>query len=231
MEKRDAGNATGALIEAGGAATGAGIGLLLGGPVGALVGAGAGPLVASAAKYAVQLATLFQNSLEGALAENGSTEGDLVATVESDPEKRSALMRLLSAVSQSADPIQLQILARAVASLADADARQTMALQELGAIIIRATPLHLAVLKFIAEEEHQAAIGVDPAALLTRFSAEKQLVRSAVRSLELDGLIVDEARLEETRKGVFWKTTDFGRWLLGLHLSRQLGDPIQKLVT
>jgi DNA-binding MarR family transcriptional regulator len=194
-----------------------------------------GPVAAYTARMFASLATAYYSSLRRTLEVQGKTEIDLLAEIQQDEAKRAALTRLMFAASQSAEQTQVEIIAHATALLGSADSRRSVALQELGTIVSQISTLQLDVLKFISSFPlKEADQGVTPDHLIERFSLESPVLRRAVRNLELNGLIADEARLDASTRGVYWKTTELGRWLLALWAealdpkTRTAGMPNQK---
>ena len=201
------------ILEATGSVAGAGLGLVLGGPAGAILGAGAGPLVEYAAKAAKSLFMAFYSRFREDLAGTGTSEDDFLKAIDDIPERKRALLSLMHSAADANEKSQIEFIAHTIASLKDSDARRSKALQEIGAIISRLSLFQLDVLLFINESSIDQELGTTPDQLIEKFDIEKPLIRSAVRNLELYGLIADANRTTPQVDGIFWNLTDLGKWL------------------
>lgn len=210
---------------------GAGVGLAIGGLLGALTGAATGPIAKYAAAEVAEQIHHFWGRFVKRLSAQGITEEDFVASIERDPDRRAAFLAILRAAAASIDPVHLRVLADSAATLADADSRRSAAIAQIATILTSLNPLHIRALLFIqmAGQEAPNSLGVTPEQLISTFDSELPLIRSIVRTLELHGLIVDNARLDGAIKGVYWELTDIGNWLLSAYGSEHpTGHPAPK---
>ena len=100
------------------------------------------------------------------------------------------------------------------------NSRRSAAIAQVATILGSLNTLHMKALRFIAIDAGKGGagpLGVTPEQLVREFDAEVPLIRSVVRTLELHGLIVDNARLDPSIEGVYWEVTETGTWLLSLY--------------
>ena len=210
-----------------GALGGAALGLAVAGPAGTLVGAAIGPALARLTDLAVSRGVIFWRTFYEALRLQQQSEAEWADSVSSSVERENALLEVFKVAGRTVDPERLRILAVLAARAPSMEAAAATTAALLASIIGSLSPLHLRALRRIEEAWplRSSPLGVQPDELLEIMEEERALARSLVRSLELHGLIVDNARLSGSI-GVFWEVTELGRYLLALiTTSTTLSDP------
>lgn len=201
-----------------GSVSGALIGLSIGGPVGAIAGAATGPFVA----FSIELLSSRENRARKLLSEAAKISGDHIdefsENVLETEEKADLALRILEIGSRTFADEKSRALS---ALLAKIRFTETGSLEDDRVILNILSSLeqsHLSILSAIGVycREHQDAMGCPPSVLIRDFPNYDLTIRSIVRTLELHGLIVDEARLGPTGHTgeVFWKPSAFGHSLL-----------------
>jgi hypothetical protein len=205
-----------ALIDAGGATAGAAIGLLMGGPAGALVGAAAGPMIACLSDLALKRAAVFWDALRDAIAERDLSEAQWTEEVEKQPSVQNAVLEIVAAAGQTADPARLKALGQLAARIPGMDPEEVAAAEYFASVLNALRAVHFNTLHLMEASwnERHDPLGLTPDEILAGMGVERTLARSIMRTLELHGLIMDNARLSREIVGVFWELTDLGRRFL-----------------
>ena len=211
------------------------IGALLGtavaGPVGTGIGIVAGPAMIAAAKATRIAIGKRANNRARVISEAANrsriTMDDLIAKAELSPPHAELLARILDAAGESVLPGKLEALAQVLADGIDTDELDyplalANALADLEAPAVR-------VLKRISEDgirpkheepaPHTGAIGTKTDRLQIELPADRLLIPSAIRLLDLHGLIRDVAvgaHLGPAGGGNRWVLSDLGVAVLEL---------------
>jgi hypothetical protein len=205
-----------ALIDAGGATAGAAIGLWMGGPAGALVGAAAGPLISRLSDLALKRAAIFWGALRAAIADLDLSETQWTEEVEKQPTVQNAILEIVAAAGQTADPARLKALGQLAARIPSMAPEEIAAAEYFASILNSLRAVHFNTLELMEEAwgGRHDSLGLTPDEIMGAMGVERALIRSIMRTLELHGLIVDNARLAKEVVGVFWELTDLGRTIL-----------------
>lgn len=205
-----------ALIDAGGATAGAAIGLWMGGPAGALVGAAAGPLIARLSDLALKRAAIFWDALQAGIADRDLSEVQWTEEVEKQPTVQNAVLEIVAAAGQTADPVRLKALGQLAARIPGMSSEEVAAAEYFAGIFNSLRAVHFSTLELMEEawSARHNTLGLTPDEIMDAMGVERALIRSIMRTLELHGLIVDNARLSKEAVGVFWELTDLGRTFL-----------------
>lgn len=203
-------------FETAGSVAGAGIGIAVGGPAGALIGAGTGPIAVYSARLVSAAAVRFWQRLKTSLSATKLTEQMYVHGIDELEERKSAFLKIIRVAAATIDDNHIDILAEAASQLVSADARRASAIGQVSEILSMLNVLHVKALTIISQYnlENPDSMGLTPDPLIEEFKNEEPLVRSIVRTLELHGLIVDNARFNPPAGKVYWQVTDLGKWLL-----------------
>lgn len=196
------------------------IGLAIGGPIGAAFGAISGPVVSFAVEAMARRRARAQAIVADAAIRSGEEIDEFVKGLLESGELTDLAAQIISVAANTPFTLKLQALS---ALLAEAKGSAPRGLENafiLTRIIDSLEPVHLNVLSAVRtfNSSKPDAHGCTPDFLIESFPDQKHLLRSVVRTLELHGLLVDQARLAPLDHGghVYWASSEIGDALVDI---------------